>query len=133
MSIFITNGCSDTSVTRQVTVFAKPIAAFTSNAPVYCLGDTIRVNNNSQNASNYRWFWGDGQSSSGFNPTHVYTVAGNYTILLRAEKTNNNGIVCFDTLVQSITVLVRPDTRIQSNINNINCAPFTATATAPAE
>ena len=131
VSVFITNGCSDTSVTRQVTVFAKPIAAFTSNAPVYCLGDTIRVNNNSQNASNYRWFWGDGQSSSEFNPTHVYTVAGNYTILLRAEKTNNNGIVCFDTLVQSITVLVRPDTRIQSNINNINCAPFTVNATAP--
>ncbi len=131
VSIFMTNGCSDTTVTRQVTVFAKPIAGFTANATIYCLGDTIRTNNTSLNASNYRWFWGDGQSSAGLNPTHVYTTAGDYTILLRAEKTNNNGVVCFDTLARNITVLVRPDVTLQSNIGNINCAPFTANLTAP--
>jgi len=131
VAIQMTNGCSDTTVYRQVTVFAKPIAGFTPGTTVYCLGDVVSVNNTSQNASNYSWFWGDGQSSTGFNPTHMYSVAGNYTILLRAEKTNNSGIVCFDTIVKSIIVLVRPDTRVQSNINNINCAPFTVNASAP--
>ena len=62
----------------------------------------------------------------------MYTIAGNYTILLRAEKTNNSGIVCYDTLVQSITVLVRPNVTLQSNIGTINCAPFTINASAPA-
>ena len=131
ISIFMTNGCSDTTITRQVTVFEKPIANFTSNSTIYCLGDTIRVNNTSSNASNYRWFWGDGQSSAGQNPTHVFSAAGDYTILLRAEKTNNNGVVCFDTLAKNITVLVRPDVTLQSNIGTINCAPFTANLSAP--
>ncbi len=131
VSIFMTNGCSDTTITREVTVFAKPVAAFTANSIIYCLGDTIKINNTSLNASNYRWFWGDGQSSAGSNPTHVYSAAGDYTIFLRAEKTNNNGVVCFDTLVRNITVLVRPDATLQSNIGNINCAPFTANLSAP--
>ena len=74
---------------------------------------------------------GDGQTSAGLNPVHVYSAAGDYTILLRVEKTNNSGVVCFDTLVKSITVLGRPDARVQSNIANINCTPFTFNATAP--
>ena len=129
--IQMTNGCSDTTITKQVTVFAKPVAAFTTSASSYCLGDTIRVNNTSLNASNYTWFWGDGQRNTGVNPVHVYNVAGNYSILLRAEKTNNNGIVCFDTLALRITILIKPDVTLQSNIANINCAPFTINATAP--
>lgn len=129
--IKISNGCSDTSVTRQVTVYEKPIAAFTTNANVYCLADTVRVNNNSQDASNYRWFWGDGQSGSGLNPNHVYSTAGDYSITLRAEKTNNSGVVCYDTVSKNITVLVKPDVRIQTNVKNINCAPFHFSSTAP--
>jgi PKD repeat protein len=131
VSINMTNGCSDTTIYKQVTVYGKPIAAFTTNAAVYCLGDTVKVSNSSQNANNYRWFWGDGQSSSGFEPVHVYNTAGSYNIMLRAERTNNNGLVCFDTFVQSITILIKPDVTVQSNITNINCAPFTLNATAP--
>lgn len=131
VTINMTNGCSDTTIYKQVTVYAKPVAGFTTNAAVYCLGDTIKVNNTTQNANNYRWFWGDGQSSSGFEPVHVYNAAGSYDIVVRAERTNNNGLVCFDTFVQRITVLIKPDVTVQSNITNINCAPFTLNATAP--
>ncbi len=131
VSINMTNGCSDTTVFTQVTVYAKPAASFTTNALQYCLGDTIRVNNTSTDANNYRWFWGDGQSSNGFEPTHVYTTAGNYTILLRAERTNSIGLVCLDTFIQDITVLVKPDVRVQSNITTPLCIPFTLNATAP--
>jgi len=131
VSIDMTNGCSDTTVYTQVTVYAKPTAAFTPNAAQYCLGDTIKVSNTSTDANNYRWFWGDGQSSNGLEPTHVYTTAGSYDIVLRAERTNSSGLVCMDTVVQSITILVKPDVRVQSNIVNPLCVPFTLNATAP--
>ncbi len=131
VSVDITNGCSDTTVYRQVTVYAKPVAAFTTSASVYCEGDTIRVTNNSTNANNYRWFWGDGTSDGGTRPVHVYPVAGNYNILLRAEIINASGTVCFDTLVLPVTVLAKPVVTIQSNINAINCAPFKLIVTAP--
>ncbi|MFT3681975.1 MAG: PKD domain-containing protein [Ferruginibacter sp.] len=132
VKIDITNGCSDTTVFRPVTVYAKPNADFITNASVYCLGDTVKVTNRSADASNYRWFWGDGQTDAGDAPVHVYTIAGNYDILLRAERVNNFGVVCFDTLVVPISLQVKPDVALQSNINLSNCAPFVLTVAAPA-
>jgi PKD repeat protein len=131
VKIDLTNGCSDTTIFRTITVYLKPQAAFTPSAAVYCLGDTIKVTNTSTNANSYTWFWGDGQSSSGINPVHVYQVAGNYTIYLRAERVNNSGLVCYDTTVRFINVLVRPDVRVQSNVALVNCAPFTLNVSAP--
>ena len=129
--ISITNGCSDTTVYRLVTVYTKPAAAFTTIANLYCSGDTVKVNNTSSNATNYQWFWADGTGSNGLNPTHIYTVAGNYTIYLRAEKTNNFGLVCYDTIVKSIRVSGKPIVIVQSNIKPVNCAPFTLSVAAP--
>ncbi|MEO6731600.1 MAG: PKD domain-containing protein [Ferruginibacter sp.] len=131
VSVDITNGCSDTTIFRQVTVYARPVAAFTTSAAVYCAGDTVRVSNTSQNASNYRWFWDDGTASGTPQPSHVYTIGGNYNIMLRAERTNTSGLVCIDTIVRPVTILTRPAVNVQSNINAINCAPFTLRVTAP--
>ncbi len=131
VKIDITNGCSDTTVFRQIVVYRQPDADFTTDALTYCQGDTVRVNNNSTDANSYVWNWGDGQSSSGSNPTHVYQTGGNFTIYLRAERTNSSGVVCFDTAVQFITVLVKPDVTVQTNIAVPNCAPFTFNASAP--
>ncbi len=127
----ISNGCSDTFVLRQITVYKKPTAAFTTNANTYCARDTVKVNNTSSDANSYVWFWGDGQSSTGINPVHVYALAGNFRIYLRAERTNSSGLVCFDTTEQFITVLARPDVRVQSNVTTVLCAPFDFAATAP--
>jgi PKD repeat protein len=131
VKIDITNGCTDTTAFREVTVYAKPKAAFSTNARLYCLGDTVKVINASTDASNYRWFWGDGQSAGGESPVHVYTIPGDYDIVLRAERTNNFGVVCFDTIFQTVSLLGKPDVRLQSNINPSQCAPFTATVSAP--
>lgn len=127
----ITNGCSDTTVFRQITVYKKPTASFTTNTNTYCAGDTVRVNNTSSDANSYVWFWGDGQSSTGLNPVHVYTTSGNFRIYLRAERTNSSGLVCYDTTEQFVTVLAKPDVRVQSNVVPVLCAPFDFTAAAP--
>ncbi len=131
VTVQMTNGCSDTSIQKQVTVYAKPVAAFNTNNTVYCLGDTTRVINTSSNATNYIWSWGAGPNTSGFEPPHVYTAPGTYTILLRAERTNAGGVVCFDTTSRSVTVLSKPDSTIITNIQSANCAPFTFQASAP--
>ena len=131
IKVIISNGCSDTTVYRAVTVYTKPTARFTTNKTIYCQGDTVAVTNTSINATNYQWFWGDGTASTGLNPTHIYTKPGNYTIYLRAEKTNNSGLVCYDTLVKPITILGKPIVTVTSNINGLNCAPFTLQVSAP--
>ena len=131
VNIGMTNGCSDTSITKQVIVYPRPTAAFNSNQSVYCLGDTIHVTNASQNAGGYLWNWGTGPTNGGFQPSHVYTLAGTYTILLQAQVTAPTGVVCYDTVSHPITVLNKPDSTLITNISNANCAPFDFTASTP--
>ena len=129
--VAMTNGCSDTAITKQVIVYPRPTASFTTNQSVYCLGDTIRVTNTSQQASSYLWNWGTGPNNSGFQPPHVYTTPGTYTISLQAQVTAPFGVVCSDTVSHPITVLTKPDSTLITNISNANCSPFVFTASTP--
>jgi len=49
------------------------------------------------------WYWdfGDGNSSTQQNPSHIYTVSGTYTVTL---VTNSSVTGCSDTTTQSVTV-----------------------------
>ena len=46
----------------------------------------VAFTNFSQNASSYTWDFGDGQTSTEKDPTHVYAAAGNYTVKLTAAN-----------------------------------------------
>ncbi len=61
---------------------------------------TVNFLNSSQNATNFLWFFGDGDTSSIENPVHNYTVPGNYTVTLIAFKCGLS-----DTLSQVVNVL----------------------------
>jgi PKD repeat protein len=132
IGIRMRNGCSDTTIFRQIEVFARPEALFNVNNNLFCAGDTVRVFNSSTNANAYRWNWGDGSTSVGVNPSHVYTAGGTYIITLSADRVVNQGIVCTDTAQRSVTVINRPTATISSNIVALNCAPFTLQASAVA-
>lgn len=45
--------------------------------------------NFSQNADSYSWDFGDGETSTEENPTHAYTAAGNYTVILTATNADD--------------------------------------------
>jgi len=88
-----------------VEVYELPIASFVINPnpaiiylpdkPIYCL-------NLSSNAVSYQWDFGDGDGSTEFNPSHVYTAVGDYDIELIA--TSDYG--CLDTLLKDAAVTV---------------------------
>lgn len=46
------------------------------------VGLAVSLANNSTNALGYSWDFGDGNSSTEFEPTHIYTQGGNYVIQL---------------------------------------------------
>ena len=60
---------------------------------------TASFSNTSQNASSNLWDFGDGTTSSSTNPSHTYSSAGTYTVVL--EVSNADGS---DSEVQSLTV-----------------------------
>lgn len=94
----------DTNTTNQViniNVAGQPIAAFTSNSPVYMPNTAVYFSNTSSNANTYFWDFGNGNSSSDSNPWNDYGAAGVYTVTL----ISTNGICPADTVVQSIEII----------------------------
>lgn len=95
-----TGVCADT-VSRQVTVYPVPDAAFTVPVAYVCgTPASVSLTNTSTNAAGYTWHFGDGNSSILTNPTAIYSAGGNYIITLTA--TNQFG--CFDTAQHSVIV-----------------------------
>jgi len=69
--------------------------------------------------NSWHWDFGDGQSSSQQNPTHVYAVSGTYTVLL----TVSNGL-CSDTLTKVVDVVTGIGEL--NNAHSISIAPVPA-------
>jgi PKD repeat protein len=91
-----------------------------TNDTVYLTNNVASVNalNNSTNASDFIWDFGNGNSSTNSNPVIEYFNAGNYTITLIASNGN-----CMDTTVKSVTILDNISTGIASLPNtNIKLA-----------
>jgi PKD repeat protein len=55
---------------------------------------TINLLNTSTNATSYLWDFGDGTTSTGSNPTHLYTQAGTYQLKLTATGPTGTKSVC---------------------------------------
>jgi PKD repeat protein len=88
-------GCSDTSM-KTVTVMTTPKSAFTITSNLGGTNGKIRLNNQSGNASSYRWSFGDGTTSADKDPEHLYNEDGDYIITLVAGNANK----CYDTIRQ---------------------------------
>lgn len=61
-------------------------------APFVCIPDPVQFENESENANEYFWDFGDGNTSNEFEPDHVYSEPGTYTVTLYATDTAG----CFD-------------------------------------
>ena len=76
------NGCPATH-TSEVLVRPNPVAAFTPDTLEGCLPLSVSLQNQSVNADDFIWDFGDNTSLSfEENPTHTYENAGTYTVLL---------------------------------------------------
>lgn len=99
-----TDGCSDTS-SQSVTVETF-IANFGQDTTSACPGSLISFNDSTTNTVNgWNWDFGDGGTSTVQNPSHVYTVAGTYTVTL----ISTNAIGCTDSLIQTNLITINPN------------------------
>ncbi|MBW7867199.1 MAG: gliding motility-associated C-terminal domain-containing protein [Brumimicrobium sp.] len=103
LSINVGNCQGTTTKTNYIHVIDGPTAAFTANPTVTHLPNTeVNFTNNSSNATNYAWEFGDGTNgSTDENPTHFFPSddAGEYTVTLYASDAN-----CTDSAKVKITI-----------------------------
>jgi len=112
-SLIITSaaGCADTMLASVSVPFA-PISDF--YIPDSICGLTLYFQNNSSNASQYLWDFGDGSNSSVLSPTYTYLAPGVYNIILIADTG-----ICADTTRKTLTVIERP---VAAFSYTMNCA-----------
>lgn len=84
-----------------ITVYGRPFADFLVSARTVFIPDQEAVFRNlSENATNFSWEFGDGNTSTEESPSHAYTEEGFYDITLIAS----NDFGCVDTLFRAAEV-----------------------------
>ncbi|MDA3944045.1 MAG: PKD domain-containing protein [Bacteroidetes bacterium] len=107
--ITASNGCSDT-VVNSISVDPEPVVAITVPSGTVCLGTPLVFSATGGNIVSWFWNFGDGNTSSQANPTHLYQFAGNYTVTLDILDANG----CTATATENISVNELPT----ANFNN---------------
>lgn len=110
----VTNADGDDEVTMNnvITVESNPDVSF----DLTINGNTISTDNMSQNASSYDWDFGDGSSSTSFEPNHTYSNGGSYTVTLTGQNNCGN-----DQYSMNITISSAPIAGFNVSNNN-GCA-----------
>lgn len=91
--------CVDDSI-ETVVVLDTAIANFNYN---HSGGGNYQFSNLSNNANTYYWDFGDGDTSSLQNPSHVYTTSNNYNVCLTVTGSNGCNSNTFCDLVTFVT------------------------------
>ncbi|MCL4264667.1 MAG: PKD domain-containing protein [Anaerolineae bacterium] len=96
-----TNDFETAVITGTFVVNPVPlVAAFSSNSPIM-VGETAVFTNTTTGSGpiTFIWDFGDGNTDTAVNPTHVYTAPGTYTVILTATN-------AFETAVTTGIVVV---------------------------
>ena len=110
------------SLTKPLRV--SPIAkAQFETPPSGCVPYNAVFNNTSLGGETFTWDFGDGQTSTEVNPTHLYDKPGTYTIHLHEEDPNT----CNKFSDTSITITVNVNPTADFTSNPIEPAPNTPT------
>ncbi|MBT1707896.1 gliding motility-associated C-terminal domain-containing protein [Fulvivirgaceae bacterium PWU5] len=109
-------GESDQVQVSDIRVLDVPYAAFTVNNNVIYAPDTeLKLLNFSSRADTYQWSFGDGETSSLFEPTHTYQQEGAYFLTLQAgidhgqqdvdgDGSTDGPLICYDTAATQVAV-----------------------------
>jgi gliding motility-associated-like protein len=114
--------CSD-SVTKQITVTAAPEFSFVANDSAACKAPLpVTFTDLSQNSVAWKWYFGDGDSSTIQNPAHTYTREGTFTV--RLTVTNSGGCTRTVTKPGYIKIL-KPIAIFNVGNDEGGCIPYT--------
>ncbi|MEO0724788.1 MAG: PKD domain-containing protein, partial [Bacteroidota bacterium] len=119
VTLIITNAAGPATVTETsvVVVNEGPTAAFTAAATPGNL--TVTLTDQSSNADNISWDFGDGNTASGSLSSYTYAQEGTYTITLTAENE------CGTDVATQEVMLILPVTPSITASTSEGCTPLT--------
>jgi PKD repeat protein len=122
LEILDSDGCLQ-SLTKTAYVTATfPTADFVSNDTISCPGALVNFNNLSTGLGlSYLWDFGDGNTSSSINPTHLYPGNGSYNLILTVTDVNG----CSDVMAKTAYINIgRPTAAFVADTTSADCPPL---------
>lgn len=110
LAIETDKGCVDT-LRQDITVHPLPIADFNVIDPIICQNVPTSIENTSQLGHTYEWDFGDGNTSSSFEPNYIYAGDGTYNIELTTTSVHG----CVDVVTRQITIDEIPIANFNAN------------------
>jgi len=114
--------------TIVVTNHALPKPDYLSNPPRGCSPLSVEFTNQSTNAVAYTWDFGDGNSSAGENPTHLFNNNTDKNQFLNVKLVARSDKGCLDSTTKTVTVFAEKDAPIIAD-DTIGCSPVTVNFT----
>lgn len=112
-------GCVDTTILQHINVGRQPTADFKVNKDLVCALEQVPIENLSQNASEFLWVFGDGDTSMQAEPVHGFQELGEMDILLIASDRG-----CRDTAyVENVLEVLAPLPQIIVSQNPVCTVP----------
>lgn len=96
-------GCADTT-SQIIEIFEKPEISFDYQPQFLCAPADVSFMATGVNVASYHWLFGDGNSANIQNPTHTYSTAGNYSVVVTATSPEN----CTNFAQQNIEISQPP-------------------------
>ena len=94
-----------------------PIAAFTGTPTTVSAGSAVQFTDQSLNSpTSWLWVFGDGNGNTQQNPSHVYSVVGNYTVNLTATNAQGSNTLSKTNYIQ-VVVLAPPVAGFTTNVS----------------
>jgi PKD repeat protein len=113
VTLTASNGCSDTTTTETITVYDQPMLQIAADQVQGCPGLIVKFKNQSVGGISYVWDFGDGTTSTAFEPEHVYTGDQEYyTVTLTAV----NSLGCSNTRVFNQYIHIIPPAVAKFNV-----------------
>jgi gliding motility-associated-like protein len=97
-----TNNSNNCNMAAFLFELSKIEATLSTGTPVTCIPDPTFFENDSENGDTYEWIFGDGATSSDFEPSHEYTIPGTYTVLLIVS----DGSGCYEPDTAYVEVII---------------------------
>ena len=115
-------GC-DTTFDTTFTIYKEINAGFNINREVVCFGDEIPIQfiSTTDSLLDFRWNFGDGNTSIAKSPLHVYSTPGFYSLTFIASDVN-----CADTFILPSKISVLPSPTADFSPLNITVPSYAA-------
>ena len=113
--------CRDTLIWPKKIVVREPAADFISSDLRACAPSLVNFINLSSDANKYLWDFGDGSTSTNYNPVHVYNNPGVYSVTLLSSNT----LGCSDSIMRGQYIhVIGPRTNFSASEYS-GCSPLT--------